>query len=209
MLELARSYRNGEDVRDLLITSNIPLALSIASVYARRDRKRADDYGGDAMLELIEAVDAYKDKGYDDNIRAYIHFRIWWKLKYVAFEDRLIKVPHTTAKKKFAKGTFERFDSVQDIEPLLRLDTTKIRSIMVDDNTLEIDDEDIRLIELSVQEDRELIELRLQGCTDDEIARAMNLEPRYVSRRRNEIMSKLNLIYRRLENGNRRFSPAA
>ena len=50
-----------KELRELVISGYLPLAKSIASVFARRYPRYADDYESDAFYHLIKVVDGYAD----------------------------------------------------------------------------------------------------------------------------------------------------
>lgn len=169
--------RPPDPVRDQII---LQLAIPVYNLTRRyRTRNNADDILGEAMLALVDCVDRWWEVAEDDNIRTYVEFCVKKRIKDWIDNDRVLGMPSRTLRDKLSKGesvqipkvlTLYTYDSYEpeegDIPPHTPPDTS------FDIQEFFAAREDPR--------DRAVVEMRVEGCSADEIAKKLNMSRRWV-----------------------------
>lgn len=159
---VARFRRGDKSVRDDIIAGHINLAKYLAG----RSRASYQDAVGVALMELVESVDKAGDVLEDDNIQYYLTAKIKRRLAKHAVEDRLIRVPpESRRRKKLAlHNKVEAYEYVDGHEEVsLEFKEAAKRSA-------------------SCVKDVVILDLKMQGYTIEEIAAKMGLSKSKVHR---------------------------
>jgi hypothetical protein len=171
--------------------------MSLAAIFAGRYPFRADDLGGQALWLLTKSVTDYPKKARDNRIRGFLHNRVWHGLQRYCSEDHLIKVTESTLRYQKEKGNDLRF-SVGDVDKVL-YGRERPDPVLLDTTDPGLETENLELIHAEITEDAEILQLRLLGFGDVEIADATLLPIHYIVERRKQIINRLTFVLRRLE----------
>ena len=178
--ELAEDYVNGNlSLRNPLIEGHLLLAKHIANKYAGRGDRF--DLVSTAFLCVIEAVDVFPSIYVDYHISKYINV----KVRYGCLKERsrarsLIYVPHTTRERH--KDTTQddvlvdyRMVAAQaESKPPLSLEMRELLDIACKDNR-----------------DRQILNLKICGFTDKEIAEHLGVHLSGVAARKSKVYERL------------------
>lgn len=176
--ETVQRFRSGDSsVRDELIISLIPTALTIASRVSRKNPRRADDLISTALYHLVLSVDAFPAVGIDNNIAAYV-------AKRVKCETLSCLSEHSVVKKRTLFRKLKKGEIVESIFEILESDR------VVDDCQYDTDKRDFIEVMFN-KEEIKILQYRLDGYTNEEIAKIVNVSESYVQNRVQEIQRVL------------------
>jgi len=180
-----------------LVQSKIRHALAIGASF---DYPNRDDLGEFALYALVRAIDSFIRNGKDTNLDPYITFVVRKEVGRALFEERIIRLNKTTAWRHKKKGTFDKlnvmvgsFTEVQEeIVTLVKSLSPKVAMKLVvnQDPDLDLRDSINRVIASSdnPEEMQQILELRIRGCSDEEVAKQIDKSKSYVALRRNELL---------------------
>lgn len=159
---LVRRHREGDaTVRDALISAHYRIAMSIASKYARVWPELKDDLVGEIMLALVASVDRARKALYNDDITPFLISRL---------HGAVCTMIRSHCRRK-GKGAAP--DRCKECPNLLEL---------------EVLDEIVGPLD---EQDRDIVLLRVEGYTDQEIGEQLGLHTGTVCRRRSRIQNQL------------------
>lgn len=191
-LALVAKLRTGDKtVVTKLIEHNIRLAMTIVSYYGRRSQ--VEDIVSIALLELTMAVERAAKSLVDDNIGPYLTVSISRAINKFLAEDRLISIPVET---KRIKGLPDI--KVSSINNKLHMDDkddsfADARKVHFDAALVAPDSKGTdkiweRLFEITKTDlEREIILLKSQGYTNNEVAALLDEQPSKISRIKSEL----------------------
>lgn len=172
--DVIQRYRDGDDsLRDEIILSYMPLAYKLA-------RKYGPDAIGNAMLGLVQGVTWARTALYDNNIGPYLNITIRRFITEHLNRDHLIPIPREAWRKMLQSLSLENLDDAE-AQQVLKTFYTRWLVLLSDENPdIVIEDpnelifkeawEKLNLTELEA----EVLTLRLQGYTLQEIGSFVN-----------------------------------
>jgi hypothetical protein len=198
LLELYYKVRSGDEhvrawAADCIIKGNIAQALYVCKLRSPKVIGRdgswrvviKPDMLGEAMLQLVESVDAIKNGAIDHhttpNIRGYLTVALHGRLRRHHVRDRLMWVDPATYKKLEAAGhQFSGVITLPDIEKPTKGDLSEMIA-------------NRELLKLTVFSDfeKQVVEARLRGETDPKIAEQLNCSKQHVHQTRQRIQKRI------------------
>lgn len=193
LIRLVQRLRGGDDtVVEIIAAGHYRLAFHIVGQFAVTNKHIADDILGEAFLKLIELIRKARDKLKDDGITLWLGSHLRRHLfTYVREQGGVITISARRCKKKpnVLATSYEdcvviygRGDSLVDAE------WNKL-GIETEDTTYDITDA-IKEIKLD-ETDRKILNLKIEGFNDREIAEKLGKSNSYVALRRSSIQQKL------------------
>jgi len=166
--DLVTRFRAGDSsVEGQLILVHTKTALAAASYFGAFRPAVIDDLIGEAMLELVRSVKNAKNKLKDNNLTAWVAFHVNRKLKQFLLEDCTIRTP-------WKSGESLKRHQCPDLEdrPIKSDLEDSVRKILLDEI------------------DSQIFSLRYDGYSDVEISSLLNLTPRRIGQRRQEMQKR-------------------
>jgi DNA-binding CsgD family transcriptional regulator len=169
------------------------------------------DCEGVALAELVVGVSAFLrkkpstavDGGRDTNIKSYVASRVTFALKRYVRTDNLITVPYGSIHHLIKRGMYDALNvSVKSGLPVDSTSESLFSSLILRlaprTNTShcvlctpETDVRDVMNKVLKTDADKRLVELKIIGCSDKEIAQEIGKSVSYIQKRRHELISLL------------------
>jgi DNA-directed RNA polymerase specialized sigma subunit len=206
LLELTKKLRLGIETasdRQEIAESFIHLALAIAGRYATPTRRKLDDFVSCALFGIVNALNKAKEKLQDDNLKAWIIGNIHGFCKRFRTMDHIHRVPQTTNSNRKRQGKeiipFKATVLFSELEYDKSSETSESgidnKKIFFDiaDKHDEIAESDVRELLYRVcddEVDRQIIDLRIEGYVDQEIADILQRSLIFVYRRRAIIQNR-------------------
>lgn len=190
----------------MLIESKLAHALAIAGRFTNVNR---DDLGEYALYALVRAIDSFLRNGRDGNIDPYITYVVRHEIKRMLFEDRTITISKVTAWRHRKKGTFEKLNALvysetvghsddrnsegsEQLDLLIKRLSPKVAMKLTvnQEPILELREVIDKVLNSTDDpaESRLILELRIQGYTDKEVAKTIDRSKAYVAKRRSELL---------------------
>lgn len=171
---LVQRLRQGdESVKSEIIYGHLRLAISIVGQNARNNND--SDMLGEVFLQLVRAVNRAGSKLTDDNITAYLASNMRWSCRQVLRRDRLLHVPLKALKK--GRKPFNRITVESPEETLFQP---------------ELDHHFTELLDLVINTpiENEVIQQRIAGYTDEQIAAHFKRSRSFVQHTRSTIETR-------------------
>lgn len=206
--EVKELYRSGASEEQLIFALG-RLAISLAFKHAKnKDTLRKwNDIRSVALIALVKGVQKYlalDPSERDDNIGGYVSSQVHFAVKRFISEDHIIRTPSRTIRDRVSKGTYDSMNrvvctGVSDVESanadLLSVFVnrfTRQRNIAIictpDTDVRDVLEHVITTIGESADENRRLMELKIIGCSDEEIAVDLGRSRQWVQLRRKDII---------------------
>ena len=200
---LVRLARDGDiEARNKLIEGKLKHALALASLVAANYPLKADDLAELAPYALVKCVDSFLRNGYDDGIDRYVTSYMIRSLNRLVFEDRIIRIPQQTAYRHTQNGMFDSLNiSVLTqgnvnhtlVDILVMSLSPKVQTNLTVNMNSDLDVwESINNV-LEDDEERRILELRIIGCTDKEVALDIKKSISYVAQKRTKILHSIKM----------------
>lgn len=188
-----------------IVEACLRLALSVASLYAAKYPSKKEDLPSVALLSLTKAVDRFfRIERYNNNIRGYIMTCLCNNIKDYIVQDCLIRIPTRTFFDNLEKGTLDALnvsvktchgmtDAIDILHDLVcRLTPRKVVNLTVNMDP-EVDVREILELVLNTDENRRIIELKIIGCSDIEIAKDLKRSKSYITSKRSDLVHKIKI----------------
>lgn len=195
--ELVKKLRAGMISKaeyDELAKSYIHMALAIAGRYAAPSGRKLDDFVSCALFGIVKGLANARDRLVDNNLDAWIAASMHGVCRRFRTTDHVVCVPQTTnATRKALNKELIPFlattlfsDSVEENEANHQF--IKFEPVQEQDHTDDVKE----LIYLSASDDvdQEIINLRMEGYTDVEVAARLQISRSDVLRRRHVIENR-------------------
>jgi hypothetical protein len=199
---VSEARKGSESARNKLIEGKLRHSLAIASLLAHRYPYKADDLSELAPFYTVKCVDAFLRNINHTDLNAYTTTYMYHTLRRAIYEDKIIKIPKTTAERHIAEGTFDSINVSVDTEGSVNQDLLDVlihrlspkvwTNLTVNcDSTLGLWD----LIHsvLEGDEERRILELRIIGCSDREVAATIDRSISYVAKKRSKILHSIKM----------------
>lgn len=156
-----------------------PLAINIARKLATRGKE--DDFVSAGYFGIAYALGKAPDKLYDDDLESWVKSCIYRFVRRHAVTDHMICVPNTTLREARARGrVIETMQKHQlGMKAHVPRNATRYKDLLDKLETASTD-----------PLDRSIIELRLEGYTDDEIGKMVGKSNSDIHRRRKRLEAR-------------------
>lgn len=211
---MIRRYNAGEDVSPKdIINSLTRLALTLALRCSTKYKHKRDELRSVAFLELVESVHRFLKKDLSErdlNIGGYVSKNISLAMRRFLRTDSLIAVPSGSIDYLYKKGVFDALNvsvinglsddrTAESIQRSI-MPSTIPRYTFACNQTPETDIREIMDSVLKTEEEKKIVELKLSGYNDREIAEQLGYSTGYIQKRRHELISMLKKELKGYEN---------
>lgn len=201
LVEQARKGDN--EARGKLIEAKLRHAFGIAARLCWIQHNRnPDDLVELTPFYLVKCIDAFLRNEKHDNIDKYVTVYMFHTLKRALFEDKIIRIPKSTVDDQVREGMFDSLNvSVQTeavvlhslVDLLILRLSPKVRTNLTVNTESDLDLWDTIYSLLEDDEEHRILELKIIGCSDKEIATEIQKSPSYVAKKRCKILHSIKM----------------
>lgn len=168
-----------EEQRERLIEGHVGLALSIVGRYVDKQRSRAQDLVGVALLAICQAVNNFPSVAINNQITPYIVATIHSHVARYSMEDQIVKVPKDIVTKKAAEY---RATGIKNFSEYKEFDPKLYGEVILPNGKGDDLREVLAKIQLTSGE-KLLIQAKLIGYTEAEIAKHLHISRSKINQR--------------------------